>query len=69
MKSFRQLKDTSNTVKTRLRKLSNTSKYYGMEKSNSDKTNFKRPPYYLIANKNVKSDWKTQIMNRFEKVE
>ena len=67
MKSFRQLKDTNNMAKSRIRKLSTTGKYYGMEKSNPDKTNFNRPPYYLTAGK--KSNWKKQIMSRFERVE
>ena len=69
MKTFRQLKDTNNMVKTRLRKLSNTNKYYGMEKCNADKTNFHRSPYYLIASRKSESNWKTQIMSRFERVE
>ena len=51
MKTFRQLKDTNNMAKSRLRKLSSTGKYYGMEKSNLDKTNFNRPPYYLTVGK------------------
>lgn len=51
MKTFRQLKDTNNMAKSRLRKLSSTGKYYGMEKSNPDKTNFNRPPYYLTVGK------------------
>lgn len=67
MKNFRQLKDTSNTAKSRLRKISNIEKYFGMEKSNPDKTNFKRLPYYLTEGK--KSTWKKQIMSRFERVE
>lgn len=66
MKTFRQLKDTNNMAKSRLRKLSSTGKYYGMEKSNPDKTNFNRPPYYLTVAK--KTNWKTVILNRFEKV-
>lgn len=67
MKSFRQLKDTNNMAKSRIRKLSTTGKYYGMEKSNPDKTNFNRPPYYLTAGK--QPNWKKQIMSRFERVE
>ena len=67
MKSFRQLKDTNNMAKSRLRKLSSTGKYYGMEKSNPDKTNFNRPPYYLTVGQ--KSNWKSMLMNRFERVE
>lgn len=67
MKSFRQLKDTNNMAKSRIRKLSTTGKYYGMEKSNPDKTNFNRPPYYLTVGK--KSNWKSMLMSRFERVE
>lgn len=66
MKSFRQLKDTNNMAKTRLRKLSSTGKYYSMEKANSDKKAFKRPPYYMTVTN--KTNWKTVILNRFEKV-
>lgn len=66
MNTFKKLKDTSGVSKTRLRKLSNSGRYYGMEKSNPDKTNFNRPPYYLTVSK--KTYWKTVILNRFEKV-
>ena len=67
MKSFRQLKDTNNMAKTRIRKLSSTGKYYSMEKSNPDKTNFNRPPYYLTVGK--KENWKEQMMCRFVRVQ
>lgn len=51
MSNFKQLKDTNNMAKTRLRKLQITEKYYGMEKSNPDKTAFNRPPYYMTVGK------------------
>ena len=56
LNTFRVLKDTNGMAKTRLRKLSVTGKYYGMEKSNSDKTAFKRPPYYMTAGKKVEKE-------------
>lgn len=68
MKSFRQLKDTNNMAKTRIRKLSSTGKYYSMEKSNPDKTNFNRPPYYLTVG-NKKADWKQKMMSRFVRIQ
>ena len=68
MKTFRQLKDTNNMAKSRLRKLSSTGKYYGMEKSNPDKTNFNRPPYYLTVGKN-KENWKQKMMSRFVRIQ
>lgn len=45
-------------AKTRIRKLSATSKYFSMEKSNPDKTNFNRPPYYMTVGKH-----ETQVGN------
>lgn len=53
MNSFKILKDTNSMVKTRLRKLHTTSKYFAMEKSNPDKTAFKRPPYYMTVGKEI----------------
>lgn len=67
MTNFKQLKDTNNMAKSRLRKLSCSGKYFEMEKSNPDKTNFNIPPYYLTLAK--KANWKKQLMSRFEKVE
>ena len=52
MNTFKNLKDTNGMAKRRLQKLRTTGKYYGMEKSNPDKTNFNRPPYYMtVGNK------------------
>ena len=52
MNTFKNLKDTNGMAKRILQKLKTTGKYYGMEKSNPDKTNFNRPPYYMtVGNK------------------
>lgn len=51
MNTFKKMKDTNGCAKLRIRKLAVSSKYYGMEKSNPDKTNFNRQPYYMTVRK------------------
>lgn len=52
MNSFRNLRDTNGMAKRRLEQIRNRSRYYSMEKADVDKTNFKRPPYYMETRKN-----------------
>ena len=69
MTSFRILRENSGMAKSRLRKHSIDGRYNQMEKSNSDKTNFNRPPYYLsLKKKAVESNWKQNLMDKFERV-
>lgn len=68
MNTFKKLKDTSGVSKTRLRKLSNSGRYYGMERSNPDKTNLNRTPYYLTVGNN-KENWKQKMMSRFVRIQ
>lgn len=69
MESFRILKENKGTVKLRLRTYSAHGRYRKMEQSHPDKTNFNRTPYYLLAKgKAVESNWKRNLMDKFERV-
>ena len=53
MYTFRKLKDANGMAKARLKKIQTTGRYYSMEKSNPDKTAFKRPPYYMTVGRGI----------------
>ena len=56
-------------AKSGLRKHSINRRYNQMERSHPDKTNFNRQPYYLSAKKKaVESNWKSNLMDKFERV-
>lgn len=69
MTSFRILRENSGMAKSKLRKHSIDGRYNQMEQSHPDNTNFNRPPYYLSTKKkSVESNWKRNLMDKFERV-